>query len=124
FRRTIARGLPRRDRSGQVSIFHKVGLPARVTSAQVRFSCRTSLRKSDSMHTKLAVLLTVFVFAVPCYAAFEDSSVDDTQAVEQVSAQFYKSLNVMFTGDAAPMLQVWSQADDVTYMGPAGGIQV
>ena len=68
------------------------------------------------MHTKLAVLLTVFVFAVPCYAAFEDSSVDDTQAVEQVSAQFYKSLNVMFTGDAAPMLQVWSQADDVTYM--------
>src|SRR5690349_7488076 len=48
----------------------------------------------------------------------------DAQAVEQASAQFYNSLNSMFTGDAAPMSEVWSHADDVTYMGPAGGIEV
>jgi ketosteroid isomerase-like protein len=76
------------------------------------------------MHTKLAVLLAALFVAVPCYAAFEDSPGDDTQAVEQAAAQFYKSLNVLFTGDATPMLQVWSHADDVTYMGPAGGFQV
>lgn len=36
---------------------------------------------------------------------------------------FYSALNTMFTGDPAPMKNVWSHADDVTYMGPAGGLQ-
>ena len=39
-------------------------------------------------------------------------------------AQFYKALNVLFTGDVKPMNDVWSHADDVTYMGPAGGFQI
>jgi len=38
--------------------------------------------------------------------------------------QFYKALNIMFTGDVGPMLDIWSHADDVTYMGPVGGFQV
>ena len=48
----------------------------------------------------------------------------DTAQVEAASAQFYTSLNALFTGDAAPMEAIWSHADDVTYMGPIGGIQV
>jgi ketosteroid isomerase-like protein len=51
------------------------------------------------------------------------SSADETQAVAQANAQFYASLNALFGGDVAPMQQIWSHADDVTYMGPVGGIQ-
>ncbi|MEX0717721.1 MAG: nuclear transport factor 2 family protein, partial [Planctomycetaceae bacterium] len=48
----------------------------------------------------------------------------DEQGVKEATAQFYTALNSLFTGDAAPMKQVWSHADDVTYMGPGGGMQV
>ena len=48
----------------------------------------------------------------------------DEQAVNQANAQFYTALNAMFEGDVEPMKAVWSHADDVTYMGPAGGMHV
>jgi ketosteroid isomerase-like protein len=32
-------------------------------------------------------------------------------------------LNAVFAGDLAPMKEVWSHADDITYMGPDGGFQ-
>jgi ketosteroid isomerase-like protein len=47
----------------------------------------------------------------------------DTAAVAAAAEQFYVALNAMFAGDAEPMKEVWSHADDVTYMGPAGGFQ-
>jgi ketosteroid isomerase-like protein len=47
----------------------------------------------------------------------------DTAEVAAAAEQFYVALNAMFTGDAEPMKEVWSHADDVTYMGPAGGFQ-
>ena len=43
------------------------------------------------------------------------------QEVREAVAQFYVALNVLFTGEMKPMNDVWSHADDVTYMGPAGG---
>jgi ketosteroid isomerase-like protein len=49
---------------------------------------------------------------------------DDPQAVKAAIAKFHDALNVLFTGDAGPMKAAWSHADDVTYMGPVGGIQV
>ncbi len=48
----------------------------------------------------------------------------DEAAVRKADAGFYRALNAMFGGDLAPMKQVWSHADDVTYMGPTGGFQV
>jgi ketosteroid isomerase-like protein len=44
----------------------------------------------------------------------------DEQAVRQANDGFYTALNEMFTGNIEPMQAVWSQADDVTYMGPDG----
>lgn len=41
-----------------------------------------------------------------------------------VNDQFYAALNTLFTGELAPMSEVWSHAADVTYMGPVGGFQV
>jgi ketosteroid isomerase-like protein len=49
---------------------------------------------------------------------------DDYKAVRAAAEQFYFALNAMFTGDLVPMQKVWSHADDVTYMGPAGGFRV
>src|SRR5687767_12528864 len=48
----------------------------------------------------------------------------DEAGVRAAAAAFYSALNVMFTGDVAPMEAVWSHADDVTYMGPMGGLTV
>ncbi|MEM6757200.1 MAG: nuclear transport factor 2 family protein [Planctomycetota bacterium] len=42
------------------------------------------------------------------------------QAVLDANAGFYAALNTLFTGDDTSMADVWSHADDVTYMGPLG----
>jgi ketosteroid isomerase-like protein len=51
-------------------------------------------------------------------------SAEHEKEVRTAAEQFYASLNSMFAGDIDPMLELWSHADDVTYMGPAGGILV
>ena len=38
--------------------------------------------------------------------------------------QFYMAHNEIFEGNLAPMEEIWSHADDVTYMSPIGGILV
>jgi ketosteroid isomerase-like protein len=49
---------------------------------------------------------------------------DDAREVLAANDAFYDALNVMFTGDAAPMKAVWSHADDISYMGPQGGHEI
>ena len=46
------------------------------------------------------------------------------QGVRQAVAQFYTALNAMFTGELGPIKEVWSHANDVTYMGPGGEFEV
>jgi ketosteroid isomerase-like protein len=84
------------------------------------------------MNTKALMLSAKILFAIAVLATCnrasadetkaDETKADETKAVEQATAQFYTSLNVMFTGDVGPMLEVWSHADDVSYMGPGGGI--
>lgn len=45
-------------------------------------------------------------------------------AVRAAAEQFYAALNQLFTGEMKPMTEIWSHANDVTYMGPIGGFQV
>ena len=52
------------------------------------------------------------------------AAADDTQAVKAALIGFHEALNVLFTGDATPIKLIWSHADDVTYMGPMGDMQV
>jgi ketosteroid isomerase-like protein len=40
--------------------------------------------------------------------------------LEDATQSFYDALNAMLGGDSAPMLELWSHADDVTYMSPFG----
>ncbi len=49
---------------------------------------------------------------------------NEKKSVERAVRQFYQALNAMFTGDVEPMKAVWSHAEDVTYLGPAGSIRV
>lgn len=51
-------------------------------------------------------------------------SAEYEKEVKMAAEQFYQALNSMFKGDLDPMLEVWSHKDDVTYMGPSGGILV
>ena len=44
--------------------------------------------------------------------------------VRQTSDQFYGALNRMLTGDAGPMMGVWSHSSEVTTMNPYGGREV
>ena len=48
----------------------------------------------------------------------------DEKAVVEAANRFYVALNEMFTGDLTRMIDVWSHAQDVTYMGPAGDFRV
>ena len=43
-------------------------------------------------------------------------------AVKDADDRFFSALTAMFTGDVAPMEDVWSHADDVVYMGPVPGL--
>ena len=44
-----------------------------------------------------------------------------SQSLPDAHAELYAALNEMLAGDPAPVLDVWSDNDDVTYAGPFGG---
>lgn len=44
--------------------------------------------------------------------------------LEDATRAFYAALNEILGGDVAPMLELWSHADDVTYMSPFGELLV
>ena len=48
----------------------------------------------------------------------------DKVAVQAATAEFYGALNAMFKGDLEPMKAAWSHADDITYLGPDGKVNV
>ena len=75
------------------------------------------------LHRILSGLLVVAAMALSM-ATPAQAADDDMQAVKAANVAFHDALNTLFTGDAAPMKAIWSQADDVTYMGPVGGMQV
>ena len=52
------------------------------------------------------------------------ASGNDQQEIQDAVANFYSALNLMFTGDAKQMKEVWSHSSDITYMGPMGGLNV
>tara|TARA_R110000868_G_scaffold91999_9_gene254991 strand:+ start:1367 stop:1861 length:495 start_codon:yes stop_codon:yes gene_type:complete len=60
-----------------------------------------------------ALMVTLMTTAAP-------AADNEEAAVLAANAGFYSALNILFTGDAAPMMDVWSHAEDVTYMGPTG----
>jgi ketosteroid isomerase-like protein len=70
------------------------------------------------------IALTILSIATFSFASLNDASANEEADVRQAATQFYKALNTMFTGDVGPMLEAWSHRNDITYMGPAGGLLV
>lgn len=66
----------------------------------------------------LAACVLAIAGMVPASTARAAQS--DEQAVRQAADNFYAALNDMFTGSIDRMQEVWSHADDVTYLGPDG----
>src|SRR6266571_7955597 len=78
------------------------------------------------MKSKKMAWMSVLVVAVAGVMAANTAlaAEKDDQGIRQAVAQFYTALNTMFTGELGPMKEVWSHANDVTYMGPGGGFEV
>ncbi len=51
-------------------------------------------------------------------------SATQEDAVMEAVMGFYGALEVIFSGETGAMVDIWSHADDVTYMGPDGGYLV
>ncbi|MEM1060043.1 MAG: nuclear transport factor 2 family protein [Verrucomicrobiota bacterium] len=66
------------------------------------------------------LLGTLLAGAMLTFAPTPAPAAEAKQAVLKANDGFYAALNQMFTGDAAPMLAVWSHAADVTYLSPDG----
>ena len=79
------------------------------------------MKSKGTVWISLFILLAFASFFCPKSTL---ASEEDEKAVMNAVAQFYAALNTMFTGNVDPMKEVWSHADDVTYMGPGGGFQV
>ena len=62
----------------------------------------------------------VSAFGMGAFLMSAPALASDDAAVLAANDGFYAALNTLFTGDAGPMLAVWSHADDTTYMGPTG----
>jgi ketosteroid isomerase-like protein len=69
-----------------------------------------------------AALALVFAATVSARDAGVDQANEST--VQEATAGFYTALNAMFAGDGEPMKEVWSHAEDVTFMGPDGSVNV
>jgi len=67
------------------------------------------------------VVLSVAVLSTGRVRAEENAVENDVAGVQAAADKFYEALNALFVGDGAPMLDVWSHQDDITYMGPMGG---
>lgn len=78
------------------------------------------MRKSKVMASAACALFIAGMVLVSAASAAQSEEL----AVRQATAGFYTALNSMFKGDIEPMKDVWSHADDVTYMGPDGKFSV
>jgi len=78
------------------------------------------------MRNSVTIGLTMLVLTIAGDLASDRAHARDTdeKAVVEAANGFYVALNAMFTGDLTRMVDVWSHAEDVTYMGPGGGFQV
>lgn len=78
------------------------------------------MRLNKKAKLAIFVLSTFLTLNATAKVASESSITNDRQAVAAATNEFYAALNTMFTGNVQPMKEIWSHADDTTYMGPNG----
>ena len=80
--------------------------------------------QSKPMKTSLWIIWLTF-----CVISCEPTSNDKLQPIMEnqeslrvANAQLYEALNRMFKGEIEPINNVWSHSEEITYMGPFGGM--
>lgn len=82
------------------------------------------IRPHEIMTTQMTWLKLPALLTILSLFASSANGQNNEAAVRAANAQFYTALNAIFVGDLEPMKDLWSHADDVTYMGPDGGFQI
>ncbi len=72
----------------------------------------------------MSAAAVALLFAATVSSAETSAVPSDESTIERATANFYRSINAMFQGDVEPLKDVWSHAEDVTYMGPDGTVNV
>ncbi|MGJ0396202.1 MAG: YybH family protein [Methylocystis sp.] len=72
----------------------------------------------------VARLLILMAIAAAGVMSPRSAAAADAADVAAANRAFYAALNRIFVGDVAPMREVWSHADDVSYMGPNGRFEI
>ena len=75
-------------------------------------------------HWKVGLLVCIFAVVKSTTGGARIADGAEAKSVSAATAQFHSALNSIFKGEIGPMEEVWSHADDVTFMGPAGGMLV
>ena len=74
---------------------------------------------------KISVVLILIMFALgACASVSTNASDNEEEQVKKALDGFYSSLNAMLKGNPEPAKLVWSQSDDIAYMGADGGYEV
>ena len=68
--------------------------------------------------------VSIFAYVFLLLSVQLSHSAEHEKEVKAAAGQFYAALNSMFMGKVDPMLELWSHADDVTYIVPAGGMLI
>jgi uncharacterized protein (TIGR02246 family) len=74
--------------------------------------------------TRIAALLLVGALAALPSPAPRAAESNDSQAVQEVVDQWFVVLNAMLNGDPKPFSDLYSHADDATYLGAEGSYRV
>jgi len=72
-----------------------------------------------------AALILTAVVAIPAASQEKPNEMSpDEKAIHQAVEQWFVALNAMFAGDPTPFAELYSHADDVTYMGAEGTYRI
>ena len=80
-------------------------------------------KHTSSHRNKYAALLTTFALAIGSLSSVGQETPAETAKILAANQEFYSALNEMFTGKLDAMKELWSHADDVTYMGPTANYE-
>ncbi len=69
-------------------------------------------------------LIVALVFGCACVLWAQEPADDSKAEVLDANRAFYAALNALFKGELEPMTEVWSHADDVTYLGPDNSFRI
>jgi ketosteroid isomerase-like protein len=76
------------------------------------------------MTLRILLAAALICCSVGVLRAEEKAADSEAEPVLEANEVFYAALNSLFEAKIQPMTEIWSHADDVTYLGPDGSFRV